>query len=88
VKCGTDAWHAGPGSLVFLPRGVAHGFTVTAATGARTLLINAPAGFADVISELGSPANGPTLPSSDAPKPDPQRIDEVSRAHGIFPTDA
>jgi mannose-6-phosphate isomerase-like protein (cupin superfamily) len=88
VTCGTDAWHAGPGSLVFLPRGVAHGFAVTGTTGARTLLINAPAGFADVISELGSPANGLTLPGSDAPMPDPQRIGEVSRAHGIFPPDA
>jgi len=29
--CGDQAWQAGPGSLVYLPHGIAHGFTVSAA---------------------------------------------------------
>lgn len=49
----------------------------------RTLLITAPAGFADVVTELGDPATGLTLPGPDVPMPDPARIAAVSTAHGI-----
>jgi len=83
VTCGEQHWRAGPGSLVFLPRGVPHGFTVTDDGPGRTLLINAPAGFADVVTELGDPASELTLPGPDVPMPDPERIAAVSEAHGI-----
>jgi mannose-6-phosphate isomerase-like protein (cupin superfamily) len=83
VTCGTDHWQAGPGSLVFLPRGVPHGFTVSAGGPGRTLLINAPAGFADVVTELGSPAATLTLPGPEVATPPPDRIAAVSEAHGI-----
>jgi quercetin dioxygenase-like cupin family protein len=83
VTCGDQRWQARRGSLVFLPRGVPHGFTVSADGPGRTLLINAPAGFADVITELGSPTSQLTLPGPDVPMPHPDRIAAVSRAHGI-----
>lgn len=83
VTCGEQRWQAGPGSLVFLPRQVPHGFTVSDACPGRTLLINAPAGFADVIAELGEPAAELALPGPDVPMPDPDRITAVSQAHGI-----
>jgi mannose-6-phosphate isomerase-like protein (cupin superfamily) len=83
VHCGGDEWQAGPGSLVFLPRLVPHGFVVSDAGPGRTLLINAPAGFAEVVSELGEPAPGLVLPPVDLPMPDPARIAAVSQAHGI-----
>jgi quercetin dioxygenase-like cupin family protein len=83
VQCGSDVWEAGPGSLVFLPRGIAHGFTVSDAGPARTLLINAPAGFADMIVELGTPATALALPGDDVPLPDPARLAAVFQAHGI-----
>ncbi len=83
VTCGERRWQAGPGALVLLPRDVPHGFTVSDAGPGRTLLINAPAGFADVVAELGSPATTLTLPGPDVPTPPPDRIAAVSAAHGI-----
>lgn len=83
VQCGERSWEAGPGSLVFLPRGVPHGFTVSSDGPARTLLINSPAGFSDLIRELGEPASRLELPGPDAPLPEPDRIASISLAHGI-----
>jgi len=85
VRCAEQTWPAGPGSLVFLPRQVPHSFVVSDDGPARTLLINAPAGFADVIAELGEPTTQLELPGRDVAMPDPQRIAEVSEAHGIRP---
>ena len=83
IKCGEQSWQAGPGSLVFLPRDVPHGFTVSSDGPGRTLLITAPGGFDDVIRELGEPAHRLTLPGPDAPMPDPARVKTISEAHGI-----
>ncbi len=83
VHCGEQRWQAGPGSLVFLPRQIPHGFTVSGDGPARTLLINAPAGFAEVISELGTRTDKLTLPGPDVGNPAPDRIEAVSAAHGI-----
>lgn len=83
VHCGKQRWQAGPGSLVFLPRQVAHGFTVSDDGPGRTLLINAPAGFADVITELGEATTKLVLPGPNVALPDPQRAAAVAEAHGI-----
>jgi len=42
-----------------------------------------PAGFADVISELGEAARQLELPGADVAMPDPERIARISEAHGI-----
>ncbi|MCU1668261.1 MAG: Cupin 2 [Blastococcus sp.] len=84
VRCGEQEWQAGPGAVVFLPRQVPHGFTVSQDGPARTLLINAPAGFADVITELGQATGHLVLPGPNVPMPDPERIAGVSQAHGIY----
>lgn len=84
VTCGDQQWTAGPGSLVFLPRGVPHGFTVDG-DGGRTLLLNTPAGFADLITDLGQPATSLELPPPDLALPDPARIAAASQALGIHP---
>lgn len=83
VRCGDQRWQAGPGSLVFLPRQVPHGFTVSGDAPGRTLLINAPAGFADVITELGEQTSHLVLPGPDVAMPDPTHVVAVSEAHGI-----
>ncbi len=83
VHCGEQRWSAGPGALVFLPRQVPHGFVVSEDGPARTLLINAPAGFAEIITELGTPAPELVLPGPDVVTPDPGRIAAVSEAHGV-----
>jgi mannose-6-phosphate isomerase-like protein (cupin superfamily) len=83
VRCGDQRWTAGPGSLVFLPRNVAHGFTVSSNGPGRTLLINAPAGFAEVITELGELAPELVLPEPGVAMPDPDHAAAVVAAHGI-----
>lgn len=85
VTCGDDSWQVGPGSVVFLPRGVPHGFTVGPDRPARTLLINARAGFGDVVVELGTAADGLELPGKDVPVPGPEQIGTVSARYGIEP---
>jgi len=85
VTCGDDHWRVEAGSLVFLPRGVPHGFTVPDDRPARTLLINAPAGFAEVVVELGTPAAELRLPDDTVPLPTPDRVADVSTRHGIEP---
>lgn len=83
VTCGADSWHVEPGSVVFLPRDVPHGFVAGSDRPARTLLINAGAGFGDVIVALGTATEGRQLPGDDVPMPDPERIGSVSAQHGI-----
>jgi len=83
VRCGDEQWPAEPGSLVFLPRQVPHGFIVSEAGPGRTLLINTPSGFADVVSELGERTRNLLLPGPDVSLPDPGRVAAVSEAHGI-----
>jgi quercetin dioxygenase-like cupin family protein len=84
IECGDQRWDAAPGSLVFLPRDVPHGFTVGDRPG-RALLFNAPAGFADLVMDLGQPAPRLDLPAPDLPAPDPARVEQASRARGIHP---
>ncbi len=84
-RCGPQRLGAGPGSVVFLPRGVPHGFRVSDDGPGRALIMTSPAGFADVVSELGVPATELVLPGPDVPDPDPERLAAVARAHGIAP---
>lgn len=79
--CGQTSWSGGPGTLVFLPRDVPHGFRVSDAGPGRTLLILAPAGFDRFVVELGEPAHQLALP--EPTPPDPARVAEVAAAHGI-----
>jgi mannose-6-phosphate isomerase-like protein (cupin superfamily) len=53
VRCGDDAFDAGAGSFVFLPRGRPHRFWATGST-ARLLLIAVPAGIEDYFSEINA----------------------------------
>lgn len=87
VRCGDDTWQAEPGSLVFLPRGVPHGFVASDAGPARTLLINSPAGFGDLIVALGDAAPAVDMPAKDAPVPAPDRIGSESEKYGIGPAE-
>ena len=79
--CGDTEWTAGPGSLVFLPRDVPHGFRVSDAGPGRTLIIVAPAGFERFVAALGEPAADLTLPEPEAP--DVERVIALAAAHGI-----
>ena len=54
---------AGPGTYVFGPRGIPHGFKVTGAAPARMLLLASPGGFEQFVLELSEPLNAaPSAP--------------------------
>lgn len=76
---------AGPGSFVFLPRGLTHGFAVQTPTG-RGLSMYTPAGLEDAFRELSEPAPEATLPPLPSGPPDPEHIRhliDVFRSRGV-----
>jgi quercetin dioxygenase-like cupin family protein len=68
VECGDEAWEAGPGAFVFLPRGVPHAWDVVGER-ARVLILTVPAGFEGFMREFHE-ADGAARA-------------EVARRHGI-----
>ena len=62
VSCGDQTWTSGAGSFVFLPRDIAHWFTVDSSGPARLLQLTVPAGFEAFAEEVGEPAPEPVLP--------------------------
>jgi quercetin dioxygenase-like cupin family protein len=65
--CGDRTLQASPGSFVYLPRGIAHGFAVTGDQPARLLQINTPTGLEHFFEQVGEKAAAPTLPPPAAP---------------------
>jgi quercetin dioxygenase-like cupin family protein len=68
----------GPGALVCIPRGAAHGFRVESDT-ARFLFLNTPAGHERWFRAAGEPAASRTIPSE---RPDDARAAAASEAFG------
>lgn len=81
VTCGDKSWEATPGSFVFLPRGVIHGFRVTSATPLRGLQLTVPAGFEQFIAEAGEPL--PLSTASAASGPDIAKLLAAAARHNI-----
>ncbi len=75
VQLGADVLEAGPGDLVFKPRGVAHTFWNAGDEDARLLELISPAGFEDYFRELAPllAAGGPGDP----------RVAEVRARYGL-----
>lgn len=57
----------GPGTYVFGPRELAHGFKVVAEAPARMLILASPGGFDRFVAEFGEPLSAPVTPP-DIPK--------------------
>jgi mannose-6-phosphate isomerase-like protein (cupin superfamily) len=79
--CGDESWHATPGSLVWLPRGIPHGYAVDGDETLRSLVINMPAGFERFVMESGEPALERTLPPPAAP--DVEKLNAAAAKVGI-----
>jgi quercetin dioxygenase-like cupin family protein len=79
--CGEQEWRAGPGSLVYMPHGIPHGFTVSEAGPGRILVIVTPGGFDQFVAAAGEPASDLRLP--EPVMPDPVLITQLAAAHGI-----
>ncbi|MET9232400.1 cupin domain-containing protein [Lentzea sp. NPDC003310] len=77
VEVGGQARAAGPGSVAFLPRNLAHAFVVTSPQ-ARFLTLHTPAGFEKFVVEAGTP----TRPAEELP-PDPAALGAMAAAYGI-----
>ena len=71
----------GPGTYVFLPRNIPHGFRVTGSTPARFLVLTTPAGFEGFVMEMGEPASARTLPAPS--EPDMDRLTVLAAKYGI-----
>ena len=65
--CGDRRWHATPGSFVWLPRGIPHGYAVDGDQPLRSLAITLPAGFERFVVEVGEPTRERVLPPPAAP---------------------
>jgi quercetin dioxygenase-like cupin family protein len=62
---GSSKFTAGPGTTVFLPRNVPHGFR--ADTPGRLLILTTPAGFDAFVAEAGEPAASLVIPPPKEP---------------------
>ncbi len=81
VMCGDDRFRATSGSFVFLPRGVVHGFTIVGEQPLRGLVLTAPAGFEQFITEMGEPALTRTIPAGGPP--DMEKLMTLTAKYGI-----
>ena len=68
---------AGPGTFVYGPRYIAHGFKVIGERPARMLVICTPAGFERFISDQATPIGQPPQP------PDTQRMMVLAKRHEV-----
>ena len=71
-------WHrGGPGTYVFGPRGLAHGFKVAGNSAARMLLLCSPGGFESFVMELSTPLGDSITP------PDMARLLATADKYGV-----
>jgi mannose-6-phosphate isomerase-like protein (cupin superfamily) len=79
--CGDRTWRAGPDSLVFMPRAIPHGFTVSDDGPGRIIIVATPGGFDQFVAAASEPAPDLCLPVPIPP--DPARLTRLAAAHGI-----
>jgi mannose-6-phosphate isomerase-like protein (cupin superfamily) len=78
---GGEKIEAKPGTWVYGPREVPHGFRIEGFSPARMLLLNTPAGFERFPVEVGEPAKELTLPPAEVP--DMDRLMSVAAKYDI-----
>jgi quercetin dioxygenase-like cupin family protein len=78
--CGGTWLTAGPGTFVFGPRNIPHGFKVQGTTPARMLLLCAPAGFEQFVLDLSEPEPAPGVPPA---PPDIAKLVAVAAKYGV-----
>jgi mannose-6-phosphate isomerase-like protein (cupin superfamily) len=73
---GDQTLKAHPGSFLFGPKDVPHAFTVDSGP-ARLLFVLSPAGFEDLIREMGEPARELTIPPQPEEPPDEAEMQQM-----------
>jgi quercetin dioxygenase-like cupin family protein len=81
VQAGEQRFELVPGAVAVVPIGVAHTFRVDSDT-ARVMVLSTPAGLERLVRDGSVPALTPTLPPSDTPRPSPEELEAIFRAHG------
>ncbi len=81
--CGEQTFRGGPGSYVFLPRGVPHVWQADADAPVRLLVVTTPAGFERFVRESGEPAAALTLPPAPPTEADLARMGAAAARQGI-----
>jgi quercetin dioxygenase-like cupin family protein len=81
LHAGEQRFELVAGAAAVVPMGVAHTFRVDS-DHARVLVLSTPAGLERMIRDGSVPATAPTLPPSETPRPSPEQLEELFRAHG------
>ena len=81
VQAGEQRFELAPGAAAVVPMGVAHTFRVDTDT-ARVLVLSTPAGLERLVRDGSVPAQTPTLPPDETPRPSAERLEALFRAHG------
>jgi mannose-6-phosphate isomerase-like protein (cupin superfamily) len=75
---------AGPGSLVYVPKGNLHAFENTGNTTGRMLVSQTPGGvYEGFVEEVGEPATGEVVPPAVEEVPDAERLIIIGAEYGI-----
>lgn len=77
---GDETFVAGPGDVVFGPRGVRHRYT-TGPDGLRVLFIMNPGGFEGLVRDMSEPAQRRELPPPSDEEPDYEALQRIALAH-------
>jgi quercetin dioxygenase-like cupin family protein len=85
VQAGDQRFELAAGAAAVVPMGVEHTFRVDSET-ARVLVLSTPAGLEQLVRDGSVPALTATLPPSDTPRPSPEHLEALFRAHGQINT--
>ena len=75
---------AGPGSLVYVPKGVLHAFENAGETTGRMLVSQTPGGvYEGFVEEVGEPATGEAVSLAMEGQPNAERLAEIGAEYGV-----
>ena len=75
---------AGPGSLVYVPKGNLHAFENVGETTGRLLVSQTPGGvYEGFVEEVGEPATGETTPPAMEDQPNAERLVVIGTEYGV-----
>lgn len=78
-----QTFSAGPGSFVYLPKGVVHNHKAGGGKRAKAIVIQTPAGVERFIAEAGKPAPDPNATPAPPSGPELEKIVAIAMKHGI-----
>ena len=81
IRAGDERFELEPGGAAVVPTGVPHTFRVDSET-ARVLVLSTPAGLERFVRDGSVPATAATLPPAETPRPSPDELERIFRAHG------